>query len=72
MKVVADAIDCHGAPALTVAASENSVEMVKLLVEEFHADVRALDGAGRSASAVAARKGHTDIAEYLLEKESML
>ena len=58
----------QGDTALHVACQTHSVDIVRLLVEEYGADLHTLNNVGRSPLFLASAYGQTNICGYLLEK----
>jgi hypothetical protein len=72
ISLFADSIDistlCSRGTALHIAAAEGHLDMVKLLVEAYHADVAQVDRLGSNALHHAARSGNIECLKYLQER----
>jgi ankyrin repeat protein len=60
--------DVGGFTALHVAAAHGHLEMVKVLVEEYHSSIAALSDSGKSPLFVAVEQGHELVVRYLLDQ----
>lgn len=59
-------------PAIVAAAQAGELDIIKILVGEFKVDIETMDCFNFTALAIAARKGHIDVVEYLLEQGAQL
>ena len=62
----------RGLRALHYAVFENDLECVRLLVEDYHADVNVLDDAGYSPLHLASKYGFIDIIHILIDNGSLV
>jgi ankyrin repeat protein len=62
----------RGLRALHYATYENDLECVRLLIEEYRADVNVLDEAGYSPLHLAAKYGYIDIMHVLIDHGSLI
>ncbi|CAF0849245.1 unnamed protein product [Adineta ricciae] len=62
----------RGLRALHYAVFENDLECVRLLVEDYHADVNVLDDAGYSPLHLASKYGFIDIIHVLIDNGSLV
>lgn len=60
--------DVGGFTALHVAAAHGHLEMVRVLVEEYHSSIAALSDSGKSPLFVAVEQGHEPVVKYLLDQ----
>ena len=57
--------------AFLLAAHHGHFDIVKLLIEEGKANIKATNGGGGSAFIIACSKGHLEIVDYLLQLTGM-